>query len=321
LSKKLRLGASGVLLAVLAWRTDWRQVGDAFAHLHLALWLLGVGVYVLTQLVSSLRWQLLARPLGFQHSLGAFIRFYFIGMFFNLALPTSVGGDVVRAWYLDGRSGRRLNAFVSVLADRCSGLLVLLAMAGVAALVCPLELPGWIRGSVGSMAGGVLLGLAALPLLLRWTSRFSRTRRLASAARLYLRHRRTLLVAAFLSVVVQAANVLLVWLIGQALAVPVPASYYWILVPTVTLLTLLPSINGMGVRENATVVLLAPLGVSGGAAVSLALLWFAAYTTASLAGAGFYLFGHFPRFQVQDDDATLRGDSAQGRARQSPAAA
>src|SRR5207237_734616 len=84
---------------------------------------------------------------------------------FNLLLPTSVGGDVVRAWYLDGHSGRRLAAFVAVFLDRLSGLLVLIAMACVAVTVCPLELPAWIAWSVWGTACAAVLGLAALSVL------------------------------------------------------------------------------------------------------------------------------------------------------------
>src|SRR5262249_41831335 len=156
----------------------WAQVGQAFAHLRLEFWLAAVGLYALTQVVSALRWQLLAQPLGFQRSLGQFVRYYFIGMYFNLLLPTSVGGDVVRAWYLDGRSGRRLPAFLSVFVDRFSGLRVLLALAGVAAALCPIPLPAWIGLSVWTTAGCALLGLALLPSLTRWTGKFDRVQRL-----------------------------------------------------------------------------------------------------------------------------------------------
>ena len=76
---------------------------------------------------------------------------------------------------------------------------------------------------------------------------------------------RLFLVTTLLSVVVQAANVIVLWLVGLALGLDVPASYYWVLVPLVTLLTLVPvSLNGMGVREWGTVLLLAPLGVGPG---------------------------------------------------------
>src|SRR5438128_6925729 len=120
--KQLRLGASVTLLACLAWRIDWHQVALALRQVHWSSWLLGVGLYSATQVVSSLRWQLLAQPLGFRQPLGQFVRLYFIGMFFNLVLPTSVGGDVVRAWYLAENSRRRSAALVSVLLERGSGL-------------------------------------------------------------------------------------------------------------------------------------------------------------------------------------------------------
>src|SRR5436309_9343288 len=107
---------------------------------------------------------------------------------------------------------------------------------------------------------------------------------------------RIFLISGALSIIVQLANVLIVWLIGQALHLSVPGSYYLLLVPTVTLLTLLPiSLNGMGVREGATVLLLAPLGVDSGTAVTLAFLWFMAFVTPSIGGVFFYLFGQAPR--------------------------
>src|SRR5262249_2033032 len=155
----LRLVVSVSLLAWLGWRTDWAQVGVAFRHLRLGLWLAAVGLYVVTQCVSSLRWQLLARPLGFTPSLARCTAFYFIGMYFNLFLPTSVGGDVVRAMYLSGGPGRRLNAFLSVFLDRSTGLLVLLALACVAVAVSPVGLPGWVALSVWGTAVAAVLAL------------------------------------------------------------------------------------------------------------------------------------------------------------------
>jgi uncharacterized membrane protein YbhN (UPF0104 family) len=105
-----------------------------------------------------------------------------------------------------------------------------------------------------------------------------------------------LLGATVLSLVVQAVNVGIVWLVGQALGAAVPDAYYWIVVPMVTLLTLLPvSVNGMGVREGGMILFLAPLGISDATAVSLAFLCFAVYTAASLLGGLVYLFGRFSR--------------------------
>jgi hypothetical protein len=142
-----------------------------------------------------------------------------------------------------------------------------------------------------------------------------------------------------LSLVVQAANVVLVALVGVALGLQIEPYYYGVVVPLVTLLTLLPiSVNGMGLREFGYMLLLAPAGVDGSSAVLLAFLSFAVVTAASLLGVGFYLFGRFPRFRIEPagesgsrrslagaevcDDACAVGDhSDQGRVRESSTAA
>src|SRR5438270_671286 len=91
------------------------------------------------------------------------------------------------------------------------------------------------------------LGQAFAHLRLHWTSRFDRARQLAAGAMVYLRHLPLIAGTAGLSVVVQAVNVIVVWLIGRAINAPVPGVYWWIVVPMVTLLTLLPvSVSGMG---------------------------------------------------------------------------
>jgi uncharacterized protein (TIRG00374 family) len=330
-SKKLRLAASVILLGIVAWRIDWMRVRDAFTDLRLSLWLLATALYALTQVVSSLRWRMLGRPLGFNAPLSRFIGYYYIGMFFNLVLPTSVGGDVVRAWYLDGNSGRKAAAFISVLADRVSGVVVLLLIALGALAFRPADLPTWVTWTVAAMTGGTLLGLTAFILI----SQLSRTKySVPTGANRFWRYSlydfrsaifaspQVFVLTTMLSLIVQLANVLVVWLIGRALHIGIPDSYYLLLVPTVTLLTLLPiSLNGMGVREGGTALLLAPLGVEPSIAVTLAFLWFAAFVLPSLGGIVFYLSSRVPRFEVRCDDQAVGGDPDQGRAGQPGAAA
>src|SRR5207248_529155 len=134
-NKKLRLGLSMLLLAWLSWRTDWTQVVQAFAHLRLGWWLAAVGLYLVTQIVTALRWRLLARPLGLERPLRQFVACYFIGMFF------------------------------SVFVDRFSGLLVLLALAGLAVALCPIALPAWVPVSVWGTVGAAVAALIGAWLL------------------------------------------------------------------------------------------------------------------------------------------------------------
>jgi uncharacterized membrane protein YbhN (UPF0104 family) len=293
---------------------------------------------------------MLAGMLGLGGRWRDYLGHYFVGMFFNLVLPTSVGGDVVRAWYLGRQeglaspAGRRTAAFLSVLADRVNGFAVLIVVACLAALCCPTALPRWISWTVAGMGAACVLGLAALPAL-PWLRKLLpgrlRLTHLLDGAELYLRDRRGLAVVTLLSLVVQLANSVLAWLVGKGLGLPIPPLYYGVLIPLVSILTLLPiSLNGMGLREYGTMLLLAPLGVGSAEAVTLSLLLFAVYTTASLAGGVVYLFGRSPRFEAAEANRVgevpfsaspgmeasphadpIGGDPDQGRTRESAAAA
>lgn len=328
MKKVPRILGSIALLAVLAWRVDFARVGAALARVRWQGWLAAVLCYCFAQVVSSVRWQRLARPLGFGGRFRDFLSFYFIGTFFNLLLPTSVGGDVVRACYLDGRSGRRWPAFLTVLADRLSGVFVLLPMAAAAALVIrqPAWAPWWGAGAAGLTLAGVLVFL----LLPDSASRFTAARRdvwgkvrlIGAAAATYRQSPGLLLGASCLSAVVQAANAVMVWLLAWSLGLSLDLPLFFALVPLVSLLTLAPiSLNGLGVREGSLVVLLAPLGVAAEEAITLSLLWFSVFVVAGLAGAGCYLLGRFPHYEVGTDDEPVGGHPDQGRARQPRSAA
>src|SRR5205823_1225121 len=124
--------------------------------------------YFIAQTACARRWQRFAQELGFEQTLPQFCAYSFIGMFFSLLLPTLIGGDVMRVWYLNGQSGRKWPAIASVFLERVNGLLVLIATACVGLLISPVELPTGIVASVWSIAAGAGTGLASLPILKRW---------------------------------------------------------------------------------------------------------------------------------------------------------
>jgi uncharacterized membrane protein YbhN (UPF0104 family) len=324
----LRVGGSLALVVVLALRTDLGVVARAASGVRWGWWLAAVACFVLAQVVSSMRWRALARPLGFAQPLSSFTSWYFVGTFFNLVLPTSVGGDVVRAWYLGRNSSRGPDAVLSVFADRLNGLYVLVALAALAALVVPL--PGWV---VAWVAGAVACGVTGLVLLLLLPRRAGRDggprrgvvgklRPLAASLVVYRRAPGLLAGVTLYSVCVQSLNVLLVWMLARGVGVSVSLTYCFVFVPLVSLLTLAPfSINGMGVREGGTVLLLAPAGVAAGQAVTLSLLWFSVFLATGMLGGVWYLAGRLPRCEVRTDAEPVGGDSGQGRARQPAAAA
>ena len=290
--KYIRIAVSAVLLTRIAWRTDWSEVAKQFANLRVEMWFAAVGLYVLAQIASARRWQLVANELGFEQSLLQFCAYSFIGMFFSLLLPTLIGGDVLRVWYLNGDSGRKWPAIASVFLERVNGLLVLIATACIGVLISPVDLPWWIVGSVWGSAACAVVGLASVLILKRW-QRLSPERREQFQIFLHmLRSPRLLTEPTFMSILVQVAAVLILWCLSLGLGMDVPITYFFVLVPMVSLLTLLPiSVNGMGVREAGTVLFLLPLGVDESAALALAFLWFTTGVAVSAMGGVVYLFG------------------------------
>lgn len=320
MNKTIRIAVSGILLAVIAWRTEWSVVAEKFANLRLALWIGSVGLLVIAQAASARRWQLFARQLRFERSLPQYFFYYLIGMYFNLSLPTSVGGDVVRVWYLNGQSGRKWAALASVFLERVNGLVVLVAFACAGVLTAPMELPWWISASVWGVAGCGALGLISLPVLRRWEMLPAHRRQQLQTMIELARVPAITIGATLMSLIVQVLGVFNLWCIGLSLNLEIPVAYYFVLAPMVSLLTLLPiSFNGMGLRELGMVVFLAPLGVDQDAATTLAVLWFASSAVVSLLGGLVYLFGAFPRadttpgLSVEETHGPVDRDSDQGR--------
>jgi uncharacterized protein (TIRG00374 family) len=313
----LRLAVSAAILGGLAAKTNWAQVATAIRGLRWEYAGAAFAVLILAQAVSAVRWQWLARPLGFNGPLHQYVGAYFVGMFFNLLLPTSVGGDAVRAVYLNAGSGRKVAAVLSVLLDRMSGLLVLLGVACCAAVICPVPLPMWVQLAVGGVAGAAVVGLTLCPWIAKAAcglansdGKLARIGRLAASTRdamsVYRREPRLIVTSTLLSAVVQASSVLQVGLIGQAIGLDVPWAVYGVAAPMVALLTLLPvSLNGMGIRELGMIAFLGPAGVLEGSAMTVAFLWFLLQTAAGLLGAVVYLAAGSGQQAAGSDDLSV----------------
>ena len=152
------------ILSFLLSRIDMAQLLRVLSSVHLSYLVIAMAGYFLGQIICSMRWALLARPLGFKNPLKDFAVFYFIGMFFNLFAPSTIGGDVGRVFYLarDGhrreepqRSGAAVSALISVLADRLIGLAVLVWIGAAAlALFSNYAIPMVVRAITFALAAG-----------------------------------------------------------------------------------------------------------------------------------------------------------------------
>ena len=291
----LRLGVTLVLMAVVLRGIDRESFVRIIRKVDWWWWAIGVTVAIAAQVIAGLRWSSLARPVGFLFPPSVFVWRFFEGMFFSLCLPSSIGGDVIKAYRLADSTPRRLLAGCTVLADRLTGLAGLGVLAGAAVLSVEWSLDRWGTLAVGG-------GLFAVALSVFWLSVGSLDRLLAMIpaphpARAFIGQllpyqvRPQLLSAAVAwSLVIQLGNAVGVSLIARGLGVVLPLSVWCVVVPLVMLAMVVPiSINGVGVREGGMAMLLAPQGVPREQAVAIALLWFLATIISGLIGGLLFL--------------------------------
>ncbi|RMF21316.1 MAG: UPF0104 family protein [Deltaproteobacteria bacterium] len=267
---------AGALLGVLG-RADARGV------------VLTLVLYLVGQLVTAYRWQLIARRVGFGERTTKVFLYYYIGMFFNLFGPSTLGGDLARALYLGGASGRRAAALHTVVLDRAVGMVMLIVVAVAAmALFGRMGVPAPAAYLTAAVGVAVAVVWWALPPLSRMVlSSGHRWRRviedeLSGLWRDPSLFGRITLISIFFHVLQISALVLL----GKAVGVPVPWQYYFVFHPLVTVLSAIPvSLAGLGIRELGYVYFLSDLHhAPREAALALALLWLGVLVTSSLVG-------------------------------------
>jgi uncharacterized membrane protein YbhN (UPF0104 family) len=250
-----------------------------------------LALYLVGQVLSAYKWSLLGRSVGFWQPVGDYVRFYFIGMFFNLFGPSTIGGDVVRALYLG--EGRRPGLAVnSVVFDRVSGLAVLMAIGAVALLAFPAYgLPWPLTATIVAGGAALVLGWWISPRIVRLLPETNRFRRqIETDLEPFWRDRRLLARAAAVSLGFHLIQVAAQYVLVRAAGGAVPFSYCLIYHPVISVMTALPvSVGGLGVREGGYLYFLTRINVDDSIAVTTGLLWFGVTAVAGLVGGGLFL--------------------------------
>ncbi len=278
---------------ILVRPLDGAAVAQALAEVRPWPVAAAAAMYLFGQLITAYRWKLIADALGMVRGAGAIARYYFIGMFFNLFGPSTLGGDLVRALLLAGRDGSRTVALNTVLFDRLIGLALLVLVAATAiAVFGSFGLPTLLISTT------VALGLAlvgawwlAPKMVAALTGPENRLRRLIGSDLSPLWTDRVLLVrAAALSIVFHCWQVAALIVIGEAAGVDLPWAYYFVAHPLVSVLSAVPiSVAGLGVRELGYVWFFEQGGVPRELALTIGLLWLVVLMVAAACGGVVYL--------------------------------
>lgn len=266
--------------------------------------LIGLGLVGCVYPLQATRWWLLMRCRGLGASWPRTLRLVLVGAFCNFFLPGTEGGDVVKAWGAARGADRRVEAVMSVVFDRITGLagLVLVA-AGVGIFLAesPQSKSIGIWTAIGMVAVAVI-GIAAFVVTERGWLRLPEVARsfggglsgrVVDAATAYKRHPGAVAAATGVSVCVQvllaAAAGCCAWAVGARHELIVILA----VMPILFIAAAVPlTWQGAGVMELLGIALLAGPGVATvSQVIALLVLYRALEFTWGLAGSLLMLGG------------------------------
>jgi hypothetical protein len=284
------LGAA--LLAGLGGAVGWREIGGALVGVDGRLAALALAMVIVTRGTETVQMTSILRRSGLAIGWGRVFVAKSLGALYSLLLPGDLVGGVVKWSTLAASTGRGSAAFQAVVYNRAVLLVAEASFGMLALLLRPPWRSGAATASVAIVVAAVVTSIVVayhprwgstldrrlLSLVEHWPTGRGRQRLtalLAAAApfRRFAPHRHLRFFAGAGALVLLRCLVLACW--ASALGLEVPwLALIW-LRALVGLLRQLPiTFGGLGVREGAFIVLLAPFGVPAEQAFALGLLAF-----------------------------------------------
>jgi uncharacterized protein (TIRG00374 family) len=292
------------LIIFLLWRLDLNKILADIFGLDTKYLSYGLVVYFLFILVSAWRWQIL---LDYKKFNIPFIRtsiIYFIALFFNNLLPTTVGGDVMRVLY--SMKGRKADALAIVLVDRILGFVGLFIFALFAVLYLFIDkkqtefLPFMIIGLIVVIlltyiffSEKVYGSFSPLVRKIRIFRVGQRINHLHEAATDFGGAWGPILFCIIHSIIIQGLLAIGPFLVLRGMGVQnVGLLPFLIYVPIINVVSMIPiSLNALGVREYFYVIMFSRVGLAGETSLAVSLVsFFLIFVWSLLGGIMFMLY-------------------------------
>ena len=185
-----------------------------------------------------------------------------IALFFNNVLPSSVGGEMMKAYYLYKNSRGSVSVFGAVVVDRMFGLITMLLIS-ISTIFFFDSAQGShkIMGSIVMLAAGTItfgififnkrivdtLCQVHIPLLPAIF--IEKIREIYRAMYEYREHKGIFGRCIGLTLLGQSLYIIANYLLARSLAIDIPLGFFFFFVPILLLMGVAPSVNGIGVRE------------------------------------------------------------------------
>ncbi|MEN8200049.1 MAG: lysylphosphatidylglycerol synthase transmembrane domain-containing protein [Thermodesulfobacteriota bacterium] len=254
--------------------------------------------------ISAWKWRILLQADGIEIPLSTLTATYMIGSFYNLFLPSSIGGDSYRIYDIAGKSRDPARTAASVFADRFSGFLALVILSLFSSILVAREFDN-LMFFIAPLLILILLLLILLGLvrerpirLLMKVTRLDRftllnglVEKFFLSFQCYGANKWLLVRVMALSFAFQFSVITVVYLLALSIQAGVSFYYFSAFVPLITLMEALPiSIYGLGLRDAGYVFFFGWTGMSELQTRSLALLFVALTVLYAVVGGVLFFF-------------------------------
>jgi glycosyltransferase 2 family protein len=295
----LTLLVTSLATAYVIWKIDLSRTLEIIGETRLGYFAAALAITIATTWPMALRWRWLLDAKGIHEGLGWLTRAYFVSYAAGQVLPTALGGDASRIYETSRRHPGNTGTIAgAIVLERAIGgaATLLLAAIGLALAVGEYDVGVylWIEAAfvVALIVGGFLIFSRSARSWLRWLGPLLARVRLDRPLRAlyegmhgFREHPGAMLSVFGLTLGIQIARILAIWLCGEALGLGLSPRPYFVLGPLLFLVMLVPfTINGLAVREAFFIDFLTRLGVGADAAAATGFLFFA--TTIGLALPG-----------------------------------
>jgi len=311
----IRAAISIALMAALLYmiRDSIPKMLVAVKNISIAIMIFAYLVFTVSTLIAAFRLKILLATKKISLKLIDLLKLTYIGYFFSSFLPTAVGGDVVKAFYISQASNNAMHSYTTVFMDRFLGMCSLFLLA-IGALFYSKEIP---KSDLGWLLPVFLLSCVLLLFFLfnkRFADLFSRifkpfipvkikekSREIYNAVHSFKDYKPQLLGCTLISLVGQTTAFTSVYIIAMGLDSPVPLIAVLLAMPIASIVSMIPSIYGTGPREMSIVIMLGPF-IGKDKALAIAFLWLALLLTTALIGGIIHLV--MGRFKIKAVDLT-----------------
>ncbi len=319
--KFLKIFISLSLMAYLLSKNDWLKIIEAIKNINL-LWFFCTLIIpcVIIPVMATIRWQIILSPGNIKLKLRDMLKLTYTGLFFNLVLPGSVGGDTIKGVIFYRLTKNSSLSASSIVLDRMIGLLALTILSAIASGVY-YKISSDITYIL--VSGGFLLILLftfclmvispfqkLLLSLIRWTKIKNLedfTQKSLTFLTWFRKNPKILLLTIGLSIASHILSVIICYLISLSLGLKIFIGYHFLFFPLIALIFSVPvSIAGLGLREGAFAYFYSLIGVPQESSLALSLLYFFQCMLVSLAGGIIYMFSSFPPKEELMEEAKER---------------